>query len=119
MNMMTVPHTNGSANGMQKVWLRSTVEEFFSSVNWEDRPIEVVEPKQDLEESSGSKAGQALRNISELGLSLTMTVDDFFNAFPWEGKPIIAEPIPVQETSSGEPEDDANDITLDDFSGLF
>ena len=119
MNMMTVPHTNGSTKGMQKNWLRSTVEEFFSSVNWDDRPIEVIEPTQNLEESSTSHSGQSLGTPPRSGLSLTMSVSTFFDAFPWEGQPVIAEPLSVQETAAEEPEEDSNDITLDDFSGLF
>lgn len=117
MNMMTVPHTNGSAKGMQKVWLRSTVEEFFSSVNWDDRPVEVVEPKALVEDASDPET-LAQPVSSHHPLSLSMSVNDFFDQFPWEGQPIIAAPLPVNEASP-EADDDANDITLDDFSGLF
>ncbi len=119
MNMMTVPHTNGSAKGMQALWLRSTVEEFFSSVNWDDRPIEVVESKALLENALASTTHSDVAEGAHLSLSLAMSVNAFFDAFPWEGQPMIAAPIPVHNTALKEPEDDVNDITLDDFSGLF
>jgi len=118
MNMMTLPHTNGSAKGMQQTWLKSTVEEFFSTVNWDDRPIEVVKPQQ-LSEEISSSASTATPAPGGPSLSITLSVSEFFDAFPWEGQPTIAAPIPVQNMVPQETEEGVNDITLDDFSGLF
>lgn len=117
MNMMTVPHTNGSAKGMQQRWLTSTVEEFFSSVNWDDRPLEVVTPTLLFDDTTLNSEPSA--SAATISLSLTMSVSEFFDAFPWEGQPIIAAPIPVQETSPDDPPEDVNDVTLEDFSDLF
>jgi hypothetical protein len=104
---------------MQQRWLKSTVEEFFSSVNWDDRPIEVVTPKTLFDGDSTPDSAEPSGSPAHVSLSLTMSVSEFFDAFPWDGQPIIAAPIPVQETSPDDPPEDVNDVTLEDFSDLF
>lgn len=108
---MTMLHNNGSAQGMQDLWLRSTVEEFFSAINWDDRPIEPAPSvsKVDSEPAASSAA--------HTPLSMTMSVSQFFTLFPWDGQRAIAAPLsvtmPLPNTTEGA------DITLDDFSDLF
>lgn len=114
MNMMTTPHMNGSAKGMQMLLLRSTVHEFFSSVNWENRPLQPVESQPLLENHTASNAVQTNTTHAPLGLDLTMSVNTFFDVFPWDGKPTIAEPIAADVLPL---EEDDDEVTLDDFFG--
>jgi hypothetical protein len=114
--MMTAPHRNGSAKGMQTLWLRSSVQEFFSSVNWENRPLQVVEPEDLFSSHHESTASQAQSERQSSGLDMTLSVSQFFDVFPWDGKPAIAEPIALSNLSL-EDEEPEEEITLDDFFG--
>lgn len=107
--MSAIAHTNGSARGANNgsaqagaPWLQSSVQDFFSAFNWEDRPPEIYAS------SSGQDSGE---------LSLSLSVSQFFAAVSWEGRPAIAAPLlpDVSELESPPP----NDLTLDDFFSLF
>lgn len=105
MTAMTLPHTNGTRPRMPiQPWLQSSVQKFFSAVNWEDNPEEVQEMKL-----------TAMANPNA-PLSLTLSVSRFFATVNWEGAEIAADPTPVAPPPTSAP---ANDFTLDDFSGLF
>jgi len=104
MSTMTLPSKNGSAQGMTSAWLPSSVQEFFSAVNWDDRPLEPPTPEQTPQSTTGE-------------LSLEMTVTQFMEAVSWDGERVIAAFTPVDEPIAAEPP--ADEITLDDFSGLF
>lgn len=110
---MTLPHTNGSAKGMQQAWLRSSVEKFFSTINWDDRPLEVKARAASADPTSE----QTNASNGSTPLSLTMSVSQFFELFPWEGQRVIAAPLPVEAPIVDEVS--ADEITLDDFSELF
>lgn len=114
MNMMTLPRMNGSAKGMQQLWLRSSVEEFFSTINWDDRPIE-VQPEITAPDTELSE--QAVVSNSPALLSMTLSVGTFFELFPWDGQRVIAAPVAVEAPITDEIS--ADEITLDDFSDLF
>ncbi|MEB3355514.1 MAG: hypothetical protein VKK04_02115 [Synechococcales bacterium] len=101
---MTLPSKNGSAQGMTSTWLPSSVQEFFSAVNWDDRPLEPQAPEQAHQATTG-----------ELGLDMTVT--QFFEAIAWDGVRVIAAFTPVEEPMAEE--STVDEITLDDFSGLF
>lgn len=81
-------------------WLQSSVREFFSQFNWDDRPLNLQ--------------AAALDPVSPQPLSLDMSVSYYFSAIDWEGSAIAA-PIPISEP----PPAPSNDLTLDDFSSLF
>ncbi|MGB3493371.1 MAG: hypothetical protein WBA57_11620 [Elainellaceae cyanobacterium] len=114
MNMMTIPHMNGSAKGMEQLWLRSSVEKFFSTINWDDRPLEV---KSEASAPELEQSDQAVIPNGVAQLSMALSVKQFFDLFPWEGQPVIAAPLAVETTITDEVTGD--DITLDDFSDLF
>ena len=116
MNMMTTLHQNGSASGMHSLWLRSSVQDFFSAVNWENRPLQVVEPQEQLSDSQEAIAPNGSDDIGLIGLDMKMSVRTFFDTFPWDGKPAIAEPIVLSDLSLEEA-DREEGITLDDFFG--
>lgn len=97
---LTHVHANGSAKGMRP-WLQTSVQQFFSGFNWDDRPV-----------TMHSDAAPSIEP-----LSLTMRVSQFFNAIPWEGSRAIAAPAPVEAPLPSTPT--ADDLTLDDFSSLF
>lgn len=106
MNTLTTTASrNGSATTpANRDWLILTVQQFFSTVNWDDQPLAVQELKRTSMQTGGP-------------LSLTLTVSQFMSAFPWDGKAIAApvaleEPPPVAETKGP-------DLTVDDFSNLF
>lgn len=104
----TVPlHTNGNGNGAShqpQSWLKQSVQQFFTAINWEDHAPEI----------------QNLRLATVRGesqpLSLQLTVSQFFSAISWEGDTVAMPPKPVIEPVS---EAESNAFTLDDFSDLF
>ncbi len=114
MNMMTLPRMNGSSKGMQHIWLRSSVENFFSTINWEDRPLEVAP---EVSASDTELSDQPVVSNGATPLSMTLNVGQFFELFPWEGQRIIAAPVAVEAPVTDEAAVD--EITLDDFSDLF
>lgn len=82
-------------------WLESSVQEFFSALNWEDLPPTI------------QRAGQDTSQYSDAPLSLDLSVSRFFAAVNWEGAAIAAPvSVPTQSTST-------DSFTLDDFSDLF
>ncbi len=85
-------------------WLQSSVQAFFTAVNWEDQPLEVQELKLTALQESGQPT-----------LSLYMSVNRFFAAVNWDGSAIAADPV-LPELAAPQPQDS---FTLDDFSGLF
>lgn len=92
---------NGShAHPAAEDWLQSSVREFFSQLNWDDRPLNL----QDI----------AVDPVSPQPLSLDMSVSYYFSAIDWEGSAIAA-PIAIPDLPSAP----ARDLTLDDFSSLF
>ena len=103
MSALTLPQTNGSkAAPVAELWQRDSVKTFFTSVNWEDHAPAIQEIKQSLAEGSNEP------------LSLKTSVCQFFATVNWDGTAIAA-PTPVQAA----PLPSSNDLTLDDFSGLF
>lgn len=114
MTTMTLPQRNGSHpvipdRAPAPAWLRQSVQQVFSSMNWDDHPPEIHELKTAASETI-AQGGQAEP------LSLTMKVNQFFATFNWDGA-AIALPTPpansVEQTSPGDA------FTLDDFSDLF
>lgn len=104
MSPLTLIHTNGStSHTMSQPWLQSSVQQFFSAINWEDNPPEVQELKLTKTQTD-----------DEL-LSMTLSVSQFFGAIAWDGRSIAAPPT---HTESSQPSKDVN-FTLDDFSELF
>jgi hypothetical protein len=107
MMTLTLPQTNGSkAATTVSPWLQSSVQSFFSTINWEDSPPEVQQIKQNAMPSTGATATP---------ISMAMSVNQFFAAINWDNAAIAA---PVQQaTSLSQPK--PSEITLDDFSDLF
>lgn len=99
----TLTHTNGSAPHTTP-WLTQSVQQFFSSVNWDDNPPELQELKQTGAQGVNTE------------LSMTLTVSQFFSAVNWDGAAIASIP---ESQDLVEPIAPANDFTLDDFSNLF
>lgn len=107
MMTLTLPQTNGSkASATAHTWLQSSVQSFFSNINWEDNPPEVQQIKQNAAQSDGANA---------VPVSLTMSVSQFFAAINWDNATIAAPIQPAKTPSQPKP----NEITLDDFSSLF
>lgn len=102
MSTLTLPTMNGSsAYKPVDEWLQSSVQDFFSQLNWDDAPLA-------LEQNN------PVAEVVDAPLSLEMSVTRFFAAFNWDGSAIAA-PVtvePPKPTSKG-------DFTLDDFSDLF
>lgn len=103
MTSLTLSPNNGAMPiGSPQSWLQSSVQQFFSRVNWDDNPPEVQEIKLTSQASPGP-------------LSLTLSVNQFLAAFNWDDTTIAAAPsqpsIPVPS--------DNRDLTLEDFSSLF
>ncbi|XHX80175.1 MAG: hypothetical protein RBJ76_09685 [Stenomitos frigidus ULC029] len=103
MSALTLPQTNGAkAHLAVASWQRDSVKAFFTSVNWDDHPPAMQEIKQ-----SSSKDSNA-------PLSLKMSVCQFFATVNWADTAIAA-PTAVQPS----PPPARDELTLDDFSGLF
>jgi hypothetical protein len=121
MSPMTLAQTNGSAahppmkstsNQAERDWLQLSVQAFFEPYPWDGRPI--APPPQPNSPRTTAPPPQAP--------SFTSSVSQFFEWFPWEGAAIIAAPLPTLEETTAVDEESpitANDLTLDDFSGLF
>ena len=84
-------------------WLQSSVTEFFSAINWDDKPPEVY------------AATLPSRDAAVESLSLDMSVTRFFGSFNWDGiaiaAPAASMPPPVAKPKKN--------FTLDEFSDLF
>ncbi len=81
-------------------WLESSVQEFFSALNWEDLPLDI-------------QHGEVTSQYSNAPLSLDLSVSRFFAAINWEGAAIAAPVSAITQPTS------ADRFTLDDFSDLF
>lgn len=114
MSPLTLSHTNGSQispsmdarsgdNQSNHAWLQSSVTEFFSAINWDDKPPEVY------------AATLPSRDAAAESLSLEMSVTRFFGSFNWDGIAIAA-PAPTLPTPEAKPK---KNFTLDEFSDLF
>lgn len=103
MSALTLPQTNGAKSAPAiEPWQRESVKTFFTGINWEDHTPAIQEIKQSLAEGGNAP------------LSLATSVCQFFATINWEGTAIAA-PTPIQSA----PPPANNDLTLDDFSGLF
>jgi len=100
MSTVTLSSINGSKPTAQP-WLMSSVQTFFTSVNWEDHSPTVQEVRLTLQETTKP-------------LSLTMSVSNFFAAINWDNAAIAATPA-----AQPGPANASNDLTLDDFSSMF
>lgn len=108
MTTLIQPHKNGSqVSAPNEAWLRSSVQSFFSGINWDDNPPEVQEIRRTYTEPSRS----------EEPLSLTLSVCQFFAAINWEGGGGAIAAPPAAPLST--PAATVDDLTLDDFSSLF
>ena len=106
MIALTLPTRNGSgAIAATETWLEQSVQQFFSTFNWEDHPPEVQEIK-----LTSLSLGEV-----DAPLSLSLTVGQFFSSINWDDTTIAA--APTLPSSSMPPTRD--DLTLDDFSSLF
>ena len=109
MSTLTVPPTNGFKPPMPNLnGLQSSVQAFFSAINWEDNPPEVQRLRQEAIPQAGSAS-----TVKELTLS--MSVSSFFAAFNWDNATIAAAVSAPVEAARPKPKD----LTLDDFSDLF
>ena len=100
---MTLPQMNSSTGSTSSEdWLRASVQQFFSALNWEDHSPELQEIK------------LTALNETAVPLSLTLSVSQFFAAINWSGTTIAA-PVPIQPPVPPP----TDDLTLDDFSSLF
>ncbi|MBF2074432.1 MAG: hypothetical protein IGS50_11820 [Synechococcales cyanobacterium C42_A2020_086] len=102
----TVSTTTAAPTQDPSLWLRQSVEQFFSHCNWDNHPPDL----------------QAWQQSAGLGnpepLSLLLTVQQFLSAVNWEGTQIAA-PLPVAPNVNAPADQDTDALTLDDFSGLF
>jgi hypothetical protein len=105
MSPLTLPHTNGSS-GLDSTsdWLHRSVRDFFSHLNWDDRPPEIQVTVHSTE-----------TDLAAEPLGLSTSVSKFFSAYNWDGSDIAA-PVPTAPTP---PISQDSEFTLDDFSGLF
>lgn len=103
MSALTLPQSNGSKVApVVEPWQRESVKTFFIGINWENHTPAIQEIKQSLADGGNAP------------LNLTMSVCQFLATVNWEGTAIAA-PTSVQAS----PPPASNDLTLDDFSGLF
>ena len=107
MNQLTAMPNNGrSEKRTPSRWQQASVQDFFSSINWEMHPVEVQEFK------------QARLQGSTEPLSLMLSVAQFFSCMAWDGQPVVAPAIADSQTLEI-PQEATDDLTLDDFSDLF
>lgn len=87
-------------------WLKLSVRDFFTRVNWTDQSPEI----------------QAIQISTFQGdqptASLQLTVSQFFSSIPWDGREVAA-PIEAQSVVATTPKQGGNEFTVDDFAGLF
>lgn len=103
MSVLTLPQMNGSSvSKPAEQWLQSSVQDFFTAVNWDDHPPEI--------RASATTATDA----SSEPFSLEMSVSRFFASINWDGNAIAA-PVPQEQPQAIR----KNEFTLDDFSDLF
>ncbi|GAB4376106.1 MAG: hypothetical protein Kow00121_22700 [Elainellaceae cyanobacterium] len=103
--MISIAPPNGNGSHLhQSIWRQRTVQQFFTSVNWEDHSPEIQELRQSS--SNGHRS-----------LSLDLKVSQFFNAIDWEGSTIAT--VPHYQESAAAQGSGADAFTLEDFSDLF
>ena len=95
--------TNTAKFGPSDSWQTLSVQKFFSEVNWDNVAVQAM-PLPTV------KAGERVVNPN-------MTVSEFFSAISWEGEAVIAAPSDIDMTPPVQ--EDADDLTLDDFFGSF
>ena len=88
-----------------KAWLRQSVQDFFTNLNWLGSPVTAHTPIEN---------GHALQPH----LNLTLTVAEFFQAVNWDGMPQVGV-IPSANNSPISSETSDLDVTIDDLMGLF
>lgn len=111
MSTMTLIQRNGSAEGVNP-WLKTTVQQFFQGINWENRP-----QSQSTAPAPSAKAAPTVAPVAPVAPDMTASVSQFFGAIAWDGTPAIAAPIPVEEPAA--PPSAEKNVTLDDFFGSF
>lgn len=111
MNAAPLVSMNGSAP-FTRSWLQQSVQEFFSGINWEDKPIEIYELSQGL-------AAGTLYHTPDVALSLSLTVSQFMAAIPWDGATIGALPTTTAPVDDDFDQDSPDSLTLEGFSDLF
>jgi hypothetical protein len=95
--------TNGfAAHADRQSWLQSSVQQFFTGVNWDDHSVEVQKIK-----LTGT-------GDTPIALSLTLSVGEFFSAVQWDGATIA--PVATVEVPDAAP---IEDLTLDNFFDQF
>jgi len=103
MMTLTPPQKNGSTpRATPETWLQSSVQSFFSGINWENNSPEVQEIRTAASENAA--------------VGLTLSVCQFFAAVNWDDAAIAA-PVATKQAPIASPK--PNDLTLDDFSSLF
>jgi hypothetical protein len=108
--MLTLPQTNGSkASVPAPSWLQSSVQAFFTAINWENNPPEI----QQIRQSTAQPV--SFDTPSPQALNLIMSVNQFFAAINWDNATIAGNATSSESQSPAKPKD----ITLDDFSDLF
>lgn len=103
MNVLTLPQMNGSiVSKPADQWLQSSVQDFFTAVNWDDHPLEI------------RVATTITADANPEPFSLEMSVSRFFASINWDGNAIAA-PTQIEQSRTIR----KNEFTLDDFSDLF
>jgi hypothetical protein len=108
MSTMTLIQRNGSAEGVNP-WLKTTVQQFFQGMNWENRSQPPSAPSLPPSASPPMPADSGPPDLA-------LKVNQFFDAIAWDGTPAIAAPPPVEEAAAPPAE---KTVTLDDFFGSF
>ena len=91
------------SNGRWHPWQTLSVQEFFSTVNWNNDTVQTM-PLPIV------KAGARSVNHG-------ITVNEFFNAIPWEHEALIV--APSRQDINIPAKDGTEDFNLDDFFGSF
>lgn len=117
MSTMTLIQRNGSAEGVNP-WLKTTVQQFFQDINWENRTRPQSSPPSHPQPQSSSPVAPP-SIATPASLDLTLSVNQFFDAIAWEGIPTIgASPSKEASPPSSSAKPEPNE-TLDDFFGSF
>lgn len=114
MSTMTLIQRNGSAEGVNP-WLKTTVQQFFQELNWENRPQSQPSASPS---AKTSPTAAPVAPVMPAAPDLTASVNQFFGAIAWDGTPTVAAPLPAEEPSAPSPPAEKN-VTLDDFFGSF